>query len=65
MSTTIPVNFFKVTVLPDSPLPSSFYYVDNGEYAEAYLTDMSGVLRKIGNSQMIEELTLDINAGFF
>jgi hypothetical protein len=65
VSTTIPVKFFKVSTIPTTPLPNSFYYVENGEYAEAYLTDASGVLKKVGNSEMIENLTLDINAGFF
>jgi hypothetical protein len=59
------VKFYKVTVLPNTLVPNSFYYVENGNYAEAYLTDDSGVAKKIGNTQMIEELTLDINAGFF
>ena len=59
------VNFFKVLVLPNTLVPNAFYYVENGQYAEAYLTDDTGVAKKIGNSQMIEALTLDINAGFF
>lgn len=59
------VKFFKVTSLPVTPEPNAFYYVENGEYAEAYLTDTSGVAKKIGNTDMIEELTQDINAGFF
>jgi hypothetical protein len=65
MSTTIPVKFFKVDVLPTLLVANAFYYIENGEYAEAYLTDSSGVAKKVGNSQMIEALTLDINAGFF
>lgn len=59
------VRFFKVTNLPVTPEPDAFYYVENDEYAEAYLTDTSGVAKKIGNTDMIEELTQDINAGFF
>jgi hypothetical protein len=66
MSTTIPVKFFKVDTLPTNALvANAFYYIENGQYAEAYLTDSSGVAKKVGNSQMIEALTLDINAGFF
>lgn len=59
------VRFYKVSVLPVELDSNSFYYVENGEYAESYLTDSSGVAKKIGNSQMIEALTQDINAGFF
>lgn len=59
------VQFFKVTSLPVSPVPNAFYYVENGSYAEGYLTDDTGVPKKIGNSSMIQELTQNINAGFF
>lgn len=59
------IKFFKVTVLPSVPVANAFYYVENGDYAEAYLTNASGVLKKVGNSEMIESLTLDVNAGFF
>lgn len=59
------VKFFKVTTLPGTLLANAFYYVENGNYAEAYLTDDSGAAKKIGNTQMIQELTQNINAGFF
>lgn len=59
------VRFYKVNELPVSLEPSAFYYVENGDYAEAYLTDNAGVAKKIGNTAMIEALTQDINAGFF
>lgn len=59
------VRFYKVTTLPGVLTPNSFYYVENGQYAESYLTDDSGVAKKLGNSAMIEALTKDINAGFF
>jgi hypothetical protein len=60
------VQFYKVSTLPNVLQPNSFYYVNSGgPYAEAYLTDLNGVAKKIGNSEMIEALTLDINAGFF
>lgn len=59
------VSFYKVLALPATLQPNSFYYVENGEYAESYLTDNSGVAKKMGNSQMIEDLTSTINAGFF
>jgi hypothetical protein len=61
----LPVRFYKVTSLPATLVANAFYYVENGPYAEGYLTDDTGVAKKIGNSEMIEALTLDINAGFF
>lgn len=59
------IRFFKVTQLPATPVPNSFYYVQNGNYAEQYLSDHIGNLKKVGNTQMVEELTQNINAGFF
>jgi hypothetical protein len=60
------VKFYKVTSLPNSGLDEdAFYYVENNQYVEAYLTDTLGNPKKIGNTQMIQELTQNINAGFF
>lgn len=59
------VRFFKVTSLPSTLVANAFYYVQNGNYAEQYVTDSLGVAKKVGNTQMIEELTQNINAGFF
>lgn len=59
------LNFYKVTVLPTVLEPDTFYFVSNGDYAESYLTSNTGVLKKIGNSAMIEALTQNVNAGFF
>lgn len=60
------IKFYKVTTLPTVLEPDSFYYVNSGgQYAEAYLTDSTGIAKKIGNTEMIEELTQNINAGFF
>jgi hypothetical protein len=59
------VKFFKVTSLPATLVSNAFYYVQNGNYAEQYITDNAGVAKKVGNTQMIEELTQNINAGFF
>ena len=47
------VKFHKVTTLPGSLDADSFYFVDNGTYAESYLTDASSVAHSIGNSAMI------------
>jgi hypothetical protein len=65
MSSTVPISFFKVDELPNTLVANAFYYVENNNYAEAYLTNSAGIAKKIGNTQMIEELTRDINAGFF
>lgn len=60
------IKFYKVTTLPTVLEPDSFYYVNSGgPYAEAYLTNSTGIAKKIGNTEMIEELTQNINAGFF
>lgn len=50
------VKFFKVTSLPGTLQPDSFYFVENGSYTESYLTNSSGVARAIGNSAMINAL---------
>ena len=50
------VKFFKVNALPDVLEADSFYYVQNGDYAESYLTTVDGEARKVGNSEMIGEL---------
>lgn len=50
------VKFFKVTTLPVTLLADAFYYVENGTYAESYLTDTEGQARSIGNSAMINAL---------
>lgn len=50
------INFFKVTTLPAEPVANSFYFVENGTYAESYITDTTGATRSIGNSAMINQL---------
>lgn len=45
--------FHKVTSLPGEPAANAFYFVENGTYAEAYLTDDEGTAKAIGNSSMI------------
>lgn len=59
------VRFYKVTALPTPLVPDAFYYVQNGDYAEAYLTDSNGVAKKVGNTEMIQEVTQNVDAGFF
>lgn len=50
------VNFYKVVSLPGTLVANSFYYIENGTYAESYLTDDAGVAKSIGNSAMINAL---------
>ncbi|MDT4835736.1 hypothetical protein FQZ97_694100 [compost metagenome] len=50
------LKFFKVATLPGSLEADSFYYVENGSYAESYLTNSAGEARSIGNSAMINAL---------
>ncbi len=47
------INFHKVTVLPGALVADSLYFVQNGNYAETYLTNAAGVAKSIGNSAMI------------
>lgn len=59
------VRFYKVNSLPPVLVPNSFYYVENGTYAEAYLTDSDGIAKKVGNTQMIQEVTQIIDGQSF
>jgi hypothetical protein len=59
------VKFYKVTSTPTTWVADSLYFVQNGTYAEIYLTSSLGEPKKVGNTQMIQELTQNINAGFF
>src|SRR5690606_34947765 len=53
------VKFYKVATLPGSLEPDSFYYVENGSYAESYLTNSTGVARSVGNTAMINALVAE------
>lgn len=50
------LKFYKVTSLPGTPEANAFYFVENGNYAESYLTDDAGVAKMIGNSNMITQI---------
>jgi len=51
------INFYQLATLPSSGLtPKSFYFIENGDYAEGYLTDDSGNAKMIGNSVMIQQI---------
>lgn len=47
------LNFYKVTSLPGTLVANSVYFVENGDYAETYVTDTAGVAKGVGNSTMI------------
>ncbi|WP_448681356.1 hypothetical protein [Pseudomonas nicosulfuronedens] len=53
------VQFFKVSTLPATLQPNAFYYVENGDYAESYVTNQAGVAKALGNSGMINALIND------
>lgn len=50
------IKFFKVATLPGTLQAHAFYFVENGTYAESYLTDDTGTARSMGNSAMINAL---------
>lgn len=53
------VKFYKVATLPGTLEADAFYYVENGAFAESYLTNAAGVARSVGNSAMINALIND------
>lgn len=52
----IPVKFYKVANLPTRPRANTFYFIENKNVAEAYLTNENGEAKYIGNSTMIRAL---------
>jgi hypothetical protein len=50
------LKFFKVATLPGTLEANAIYFVENGTYAESYVTNNAGVARSIGNSTMINAL---------
>lgn len=58
------LEMFKVSALPSVLVPNAIYFVRNGAYAEAFLTDSTGnVATEIGNSTMINELIAAAGGG--
>ncbi|WP_165676576.1 hypothetical protein [Metapseudomonas otitidis] len=53
------IQFHKVSSLPGTLAADAFYFVQNGTYAEGYLTNAAGEARAIGNSSMINALITD------
>lgn len=61
------LNFYKVSAVPSTWQPDSFYFVPStgptgGLFAESYLTDSLGNPRLIGNTAMIQELITAANS---
>lgn len=50
------LKFLKVATMPGSLVADAFYFVENGTYAESYVTDDAGVAHAIGNTAMINSL---------
>jgi hypothetical protein len=50
------LGFYKVTALPGALVANAVYFVENGTFAETYVTNAAGVARSIGNSTMINSL---------
>ncbi len=50
------LNFHKVTTLPGVLQANAVYFVENGSYAETYVTNSVGVARSVGNTAMINAL---------
>lgn len=57
------VKFNKVSTLPGTLDPNTFYFVENGTYTESYLTNSAGVAKSVGNSAMINALIATAIAG--
>ena len=50
------LNFHKVTTLPGVLQANAVYFVENGTYAETYVTNSVGSARSVGNTAMINAL---------
>lgn len=50
------LNFHKVATLPGVLQANAVYFVENGTYAETYVTNSVGVARSVGNTAMINAL---------
>jgi len=54
------LKFHKVSVLPGTPEADSFYFVNNGTFAESYITGSDGTVKSIGNTAMIEAVASEV-----
>ena len=60
MVNSVRLKFFGVLEMPENPLPNAFYFVLNGDRAEAWLTSKSGVPKQIGNTQMVTDIVSEL-----
>ena len=58
------LSFRAVTYLPADLEPDTFYFVQNGEYAESFLTSAAGEKRYVGNGEMIREIAATMTGTF-
>lgn len=54
------IKFIKTNSMGGTLEPNAFYFVENGTFAESYLTDSDGVAKAIGNSAMIASVINNI-----
>jgi uncharacterized protein (UPF0212 family) len=50
------VKFYKLGVLPGTLEANAVYFIENGSYAEHYVTNSAGVAKMVGNTTMINAL---------
>lgn len=50
------IDFKKTNSLPSLPQKNTLYFIENGDYAETFLTDNNGTPKKVGNTLMINEV---------
>lgn len=53
------LKFFKVTTLPVTLEADAFYYVQNGQFAEAWITDSNAEKKAVGNTDMINAVVAE------
>ena len=58
------LSFRAVTYLPTDLEPDTFYFVQNDEYAETFLTTATGEKRYVGNGEMIREVASSLTGPF-
>lgn len=54
------LKFYKLATLPATLQANAFYLIQNGPYAEAYVTNLTGSPKAIGNSLMIGDIARTI-----
>ena len=54
--TTPNLQFYGLSALPATLEADAFYFIENGNYVESYITNSMGTARQIGNSLMINTL---------